>query len=139
MESVWVYIVAGLFFVLRYYLENKNKKEPVPEPEEELEDQETTEEPMTVESVKELIKEMNARQSLAEEFVSSGSYVEGSDRVQHSSQYEFDSPINQANHNIHEDYSGKQVVEDEKPMVEMDAEKMREALIYQTILQRPDF
>ncbi|MCQ2228424.1 MAG: hypothetical protein MJZ13_01610 [Bacteroidales bacterium] len=158
MKTVIVYIIIMVILGIRSYLQNKAKQqvastqEATPENEDEYADEneeedryEQTQE-KTIKSPEELFMEMIERakeeskqnkESLTTEAAKANMFQEGSSRKQHSSQYESapHKPVTQ--HNIHPDYN-RQPDEDGEGL-EMTPEKMRQALIYQTIIERPEY
>lgn len=157
MKTVIVYIIIMVILGIRSYLQNKAKQqaastqEATPENEDEYADEDEEEDRYeqtqeTIKSPEELFMEMIERakeeskqnkESLTTEAVKANMFEEGSSRKQHSSQYESapHKPVTQ--HNIHPDYN-RQPDEDGEGL-EMTPEKMRQALIYQTIIERPEY
>lgn len=140
MSSIIVYILAIALFLLKHFLEEKKGKASVPTVENDEETEvydESVPEPEIVFMPEEMVVKRKPT-SMTEEFFDGDRRQEGSLRVQHSTQYEAAPHKVQTEHSFHKDFDGIDKA-DERPMVEMNAEKMREALIYQTILQRPEY
>lgn len=82
-------------------------------------------------------KKAAEKESLTTEVANSAMFEEGSSRKQHSTQYEASPHKSMANHNMHPDYNSNDM--EQENSIEMTPEKMRQALIYQTIIERPEY
>ncbi|MCQ2227576.1 MAG: hypothetical protein MJZ01_06700 [Bacteroidales bacterium] len=136
--------LVAVFIALRFALrKNTEQKKSVPKwevEEDEAPDTEYQEEPIDMmedEDEEEFMEDdepLSDNPSMTEEFAKTQLFEEGSNRWQHSSQYEALPQKPMVEHENHPSY--EEGVEEEE--VEMTAEKMRQALIYQVILERPN-
>lgn len=156
MKSIILYIIVMIILGIRSYLQNKAKQQAMQEASDDEEteaegtdDNETEEsfgeineqERSAQEILAEIIEKAQVataeRESLTTEAVRAKMFEEGSDRKQHSNQYEASPRKPMTDHDMHEDYNSEK--EEEGNGIEMTPEKMRQALIYQTIIERPEY
>jgi len=156
MKSVIIYIIIMVILGIRSYLQNKAKQEqPIPQEsdEDEFEDDtdeeavETVERHLNPQDHTEEIKRKRLEEfeqfapkeshTLSEEAQKSKMFEEGSSRIQHSTQYENAPSMPARKHDIHPDYNKEEANGNDG--IELNAENIRQAIIYQTIIERPNY
>lgn len=141
MEKILIYALVMVVYGVYSFLKDKNKREDDQAKQRKRAQmaaqaaQQDDAQPVSQESP--LPEKKSKRKvSLADEALSQVLFEEGSARSQHSSQYEAAPVRSMTDHTEHPLYDKPAATES---TFEMDAEKMRQALIYQTILERPQY
>lgn len=138
MEKIVIYALLALAYGA-FSLYQKKKEADAKRARQQASSQASAAQPQYAEHIEQSApkpKKKKKKKSLAAEAYGSNLFQEGSSRYQHSSQFENSPAKDYSDHTEHPDYDEPTV--DEKGF-EMDADKMRQALIYQTILERPQY